>query len=536
MTKQLDLSDIQGNIIRAYGGSFPKARYFFLQIDDAKAGRDFIVKLYPKITTAVRWDSREDYPGPIVQSKPKVAINLAFSFWGLVQLELPTRTLAGLPAEFIQGMASRATILGDFSGSEVPSHWDPIWRRKPTNVHVLVQMNAQMNPDGTPVAELEQETQALMDLCRTLEKIKILPGHGPDGALYQDASLLLDEMPDGRRVPSPKEFFGYTDGFGDPVFEGQYPPELEKQNVAGGGKIEPDQSWQPLATGEFLLGHPDESQEIPGASMPFAFSRNGTFMAYRKLHQNVGSFNTYIAETAKVFARAMAVSESDASEIIRAKVVGRWSDGVPLMAAPTLADWHAFNQRLKEAAAKKDTAALARIRKAYVDFKYRDDPEGIRCPVTAHIRRINTRDMLDPTGASTDPKSWNGSVLNNRRRILRRGSPYGAATKGTTRDDGEHGIIFMIVCASLFRQFEFVQQQWVQYGLDVNAGNDTCPLVGNRDNSDAKFVIAADPASGKPAFICGKLPQFVQTRGGEYFFVPSMSALRMMGMGTVDPT
>ena len=35
---------------------------------------------------------------------------------------------------------------------------------------------------------------------------------------------------------------------GNPVFAGQYPPEVEAKRVKGRGKIMPDQSWQPLAT------------------------------------------------------------------------------------------------------------------------------------------------------------------------------------------------------------------------------------------------------------------------------------------------
>jgi hypothetical protein len=89
-----------------------------------------------------------------------------------------------------------------------------------------------------------------------------------------------------------------------------------------------------------------------------------------------------------------------------------------------------------------------------------------------------------------------------------------------------------------------VQQQWINYGLDLRAGNDTCPIVGNhsdgtpggKNGPKAKFVIPADPASGQPPFIVEGIPQFVETRGGEYFFVPSMTALRMIGMGVVDPT
>jgi deferrochelatase/peroxidase EfeB len=138
------------------------------------------------------------------------------------------------------------------------------------------------------------------------------------------------------------------------------------------------------------------------------------------------------------------------------------------------------------------------------------------------MRRTNTRDSL--TGKS--------SALNNRRRILRRGIPYGETTED---DDKEHGIIFLAMCASISRQFEFVQQQWINYGLDANAGNDTCPIAGNR-KGDAKFIIPVDPKSGETPFICTDIPQFVEMRGGDYFFMPSLTALRMIGMGTVDPT
>ncbi len=142
--------------------------------------------------------------------------------------------------------------------------------------------------------------------------------------------------------------------------------------------------------------------------------------------------------------------------------------------------------------------------------------------------------MLDPFLYAEDPAKRGGSVLNNRRRMLRRGLPYGAA-----REDGddtdEHGIVMLAACANLFRQFEFVQQQWMQYGLDFNSGNDTCPIIGNHD-AESKFVIASDGASGKPPFFCSGMPQFVETRGGDYFFVPSMTALRMIASGLVDPT
>ena len=155
----------------------------------------------------------------------------------------------------------------------------------------------------------------------------------------------------------------------------------------------------------------------------------------------------------------------------------------------------------------------------------------------ANTRRANTRDMLDPRIGSADKSELSGSALNKRRRILRRGLPYGTFDKEKGTDEGEHGIIFMAICASVFRQFEFVQQQWMNYGLDFNVGNDTCPVIGKRDpEADTKFVIASDPANSKPPFLCDRVPQFVTTRGGEYFFIPSVSALQMIAIGSVDPT
>jgi deferrochelatase/peroxidase EfeB len=556
--RELDLADIQGGILRAYGRlGFPKARYFFLSVNDAEKGRGVVEALRPHITTAARWvdptrgepllrtrhpkltdaireQGIDDYPGVVQLVKPKVAINLAFSFLGLLALGVPVRTLRGMPDEFIDGMEKRAAMLGDTPWLDSR---DAIWRQaaqKP--VHIMVSMNAEMDDAGAPVAELETATEGLLALCAATDGgVEILSGNGPDKAPYQSMSAVLRDD-DGKVAPSNKEHFGLSDGFGDPVFVGQYGPKAEAIKKIGGGKLLPDQTWAPIATGEFLLGHVDEAQEIPDAGMPLEFSRNGTFMAYRKLHENVLSFSNYIKDQGQSYAAATGVADAgEAAATVSAKLVGRWSDGVPLLAAPTFADWQVFNAELAAAQAAKDKAKLAAIAQKYVDFTYRQDPDGTTCPVTAHLRRVNTRDTLDPRFASKDPKQWMGSALNNRRRILRRGLPYGQVDAANPTDAGEHGIVFLAVCASLFRQFEFVQQQWVQYGLDFNSGSDTCPIVGNHD-AESKFVIATKPSGDGAPFICARIPQFVEPRGGEYFFVPSMTALRMIGMGIVDPT
>jgi hypothetical protein len=113
--------------------------------------------------------------------------------------------------------------------------------------------------------------------------------------------------------------------------------------------------------------------------------------------------------------------------------------------------------------------------------------------------------------------------------------PYGQVVGAAAPTDRERGVIFLAVCADLERQFEFVLQQWINYGMDMNSGNDACPMIGAHDAS-AKFVVASDPDSGRPPFFLGELPQFVETRGGDYFFIPSVTTLRSIANGTVDPT
>ena len=108
MTRKLDLADIQGNILCDYGSSFPKGRYLFLNIPNAAAGRAFVDAVRGKVTTSISWDDTEGYPSEQMTTKPKVAINIAFTFAGLLAIDLPTATLAGMPSEFIDGMAARA--------------------------------------------------------------------------------------------------------------------------------------------------------------------------------------------------------------------------------------------------------------------------------------------------------------------------------------------------------------------------------------------------------------------------------------------
>jgi Dyp-type peroxidase family len=457
----LELLDIQGNILRPY--NFALARHFFLRVHDAARGRRFVDALAGNITTAAPW------PG----TKPAATVNVAFTWYGLAALGVPERTLATFPEDFRAGMRARAALLPDV-GDSAPEHWDEPWNAGP--VHVLVAVNARSS------GALDARDAWLRDAMSSAGGVTLL-------GVQDGARLVVDGCPSGR------EHFGYTDGFGDPDIAGSgEAPE------PGRGKIV-DGLWEPLAPGEFLLGYPDESGEIPPTARPVEFCRNGTFLVYRKLHQRVASFRRFLREHGQTYAGG--------HELLAARIVGRWRDGTPLMLSPAT-----------------PVPGLAESPRGN-DFAYASDPTGSRCPVGAHIRRANPRDGLG------------SGMLVNRHRILRRGIPYGSWTPldQDGDDHGDHGMIFAALNASIERQFEFVNREWINYGNDFGAGNDKDILAGQHAPGGRVTVQGnARSFSPDPPRIFMDLPRFVVTRGGDYFFVPGLAALRMLANGGIDPS
>jgi Dyp-type peroxidase family len=456
----IDVSDVQGFALKGY--NFPYARYLLLELLHYDSARKFIGAILPHITTGERWDQ-----------KPLTTLNVAFTHKGLVQLQLPVATLLSFPVEFQQGMKARGDILYD-TGLNAPDHWDAVWQTD--QVHVWLAVNAQ-----TP--------EALAATCVELDRLMHETG-GAQLLQSQDAAAVFI---DGK--PGTKEHFGYTDGFGNPDFKG-----AERGCVPGQGKLTKEGGWEALATGEFLLGYADEAGEIPVAPIPHLLARNGTFMVYRKLHQNVATFRQYLDTKGALYAGG--------KEKLAAKFVGRWRDGTPIELSPDKAD-----------------PAIVRDNNQNTNFTYGDDPQGSRCPIGAHIRRVNPRDA----------SGFNGQLI-NRRRIMRRGLPYGdyVPEGEPVSDSAERGIVFMALNASISRQFEFVQQQWIEYGNDAHQGNDKDLMLGNHEGK-GRFVVQGTTDPANPPFICGGLPNFVELRGGDYFFMPSLTALQLIAADAVDP-
>ncbi|WP_339860841.1 Dyp-type peroxidase [Paremcibacter congregatus] len=492
MGKMLKLADIQGNIVQAY--RFPLARYIMFQVTEEGKAREFIKKIIPHITTGEMWEKG---------GKPEVTTNIAFSYQGLKAIGLNESSLRQFPLAFAEGMKARAHLLGD-EGESGPHQWDECWQE---HVDILLTINARTVSDLNSLTEITESEkahlndfhEALKSLCDSTGGIKVLG--------QQDANVLFYN---GK--PCAKEHFGFDDGIGNPSFSGT---DLATMKIPGKGKQLADGSWVPLAAGEFILGHADESQAIPEAPRPRLLTDNGTYMVYRKLHQNVASFRKYLVDTGKEYAKTLDMSKyrhADGTaakgwEILAAKMAGRWLDGTPVELSP-----YGQDPSIRADSARNN------------DFNYTGDKDAATCPFGAHVRRTNPRGSLGFDGK-----------LTSRRRILRRGLPYGTPTPFDKlgRDQDEHGIIFMAINASIERQFEFVQQLWINYGNDFYQSNDKDILTGANDGTD-QAVIQNDPEGEKPPFICRNIPRFVTVRGGEYFFIPSMTALKLLSEKAVS--
>ena len=276
-------------------------------------------------------------------------------------------------------------------------------------------------------------------------------------------------------LPDEKEPFGFKDGISHPVIEGSGVPGTNPNEL-------------PLKPGEFVLGYPDEIGDGPSIPQPEVLGLNGSYVVFRKLHQRVAAFRQYLKAHA---------DGPQAEELLAAKMMGRWRSGAPLALSPDSDDPHIGSDSARNNA-----------------FLYKtEDPIGYRTPLGAHIRRMNPRDA-DIAGVMRI------------HRMIRRGSGYGPPLPhGVLEDDGaDRGLMFAFVGANLGRQFEFVQSEWMNDGAFFGNGHDRDPVSGAGDDAGT-FSIPRRPIRRQ----LQGLPRFVVTRGGEYCFLPSLSALRWLG-------
>lgn len=398
----------------------------------------------------------------------RICLNVALTATGLQAVRLPESELKSFPAEFVEGVSTstdRSRILGDL-GESAPEEW--VWGSPGDPVDLLVMAFA------SGYAELERELAAHREW------------YGSDiQELYARSTRALDAR---------REHFGFVDGISSP-------------QIAETGRKKPHQLS--LKAGEFVLGYANEygklpfspqvadddtaQRYLPDGSSPGTrdLGRNGSYLVARQIDQRVARFWGRMLE--------LADGDRDRAVLLASKCVGRWPDGTPLTLSPERGD-----QRVTD----------------LNDFDYLStDRKGYGCPVGAHIRRANPRDSLDP-----DPAQSRKVVA--RHSMIRRGRSYGPPLERFENEprEAERGLFFICVNANIARQFEFVQQTWLNNPKFGGLPEGRDPLVGGSHTESNQHRIPGQPFRNR----LNDLPSFTRIRGSAYFFLPSRAALKYL--------
>ena len=437
---------------------------------------------------------------------------VAFTAKGMANLGALAREWLGkMPGQaFRLGLAKRSGLLGDYRTQDDeghPSRW--------------VIGNPDDEPDAMIIVAGDDDAQALVRSMATHMAKEL-----------QDLGARASTQWGDVRADLPGfEHFGFKDGISQPGIRGrasEKPGDYLTERHLPFTDPERDFFGYPgqhlVWPGEFVFGYPPSSPDplIPGREREVPdWMRNGSFLVYRRLRQDVAAFNAVMESEARRL-RGCTGFETMTTELLKAKVMGRWPSGAPISRSPM-----------------GDDLELARDPLANNDFRFDDDGPprhfprtsvhtfppakadvvGPICPVAAHIRKVNVRDQASDVGGASATQS---------RRILRVGIPYGdpLPARGADPLAGDRGILFLCVQTSIEDQFEFLQSRWINNasrprgpgGHDMVAGQNAAAEGGVRECLLFGRELQMERMSTST--------QFVTATGGGYFFVPSISALR----------
>ncbi|KAH7103753.1 DyP-type peroxidase [Auriculariales sp. MPI-PUGE-AT-0066] len=417
--------------------------FYFFQIDDTAGFKNALHNSVVDIITPTKAMLS-------TATQPQVAVNLAFSQTGLNKLGI-TGNLND--TTFSAGQASDADFLGDPS----TTNWKSVFK-SPSTLHgvFLIASDDQTKID-TMVTFLESTFGSSQhNLYKLQGNVRPAPFEG-------------------------HEQFGYMDGIAQPAVRGF--------------NIFPHPGQLVVPAGIILTGETGDNATRP------AWTKDGSFLAFRELQQLVPEFDKFVADKAAPFDNFTA---SQSAELFGARIVGRWKSGAPVDLAP-----------------RADDPTLAADPDRNNNFDYSHPPADItsdqsRCPFHAHIRKSRPRaDLSAP-----------------RNTIMRAGIPYGPEVTTAERSAQasnltlERGLAFVSYQSRIADGFQFLQHNWLNnpgfiFGKNVDPGHE--PLVGANQNS-TRFITGAD--INNPTALLNITQDFIVSRGGEYFFSPSISAIR----------
>jgi Dyp-type peroxidase family len=485
----VDYADVQG-LVRFGYGQMTSASYALVHVKNADAAKAWLRSA--PVTTAVTQ-----------KPPPKTAMNIAFTAPGLRALGVSEAIIASFSHEFRGGMGqeSRARQLGDV-GKNAPSNWT--WGNYGREPHMVAMFFAESDQFDSFI-----QTSRDQNWSEAFEEITSLGTSNLDG----------------------DEPFGFADGISQPQID--WEQQLERPCTQLG-------YTNISALGEFLLGYRNEYGKITDrpllepdattagllnaddASAKKDLARNGSYLVMRQLEQDVRGFWKFLhQQTGGNVAEAAQLG---------AKMVGRTRAGDSLV--PTQA----------EPIPGTDPRTVTQNQ-----FTYESDPIGARCPFGAHVRRTNPRNSDFPKPRLSalgkllvmlgfGPKGFYDDLTSSVRfhRILRRGREYGSellpedALQQPPPNESPRGLHFICINANISRQFEFLQNAWITNTKFSGVTGESDPLLGNRESMPGCPVTGnfAIPADGALRRRVSGLPQFVTLRGGAYFFLPSLRALR----------
>jgi porphyrinogen peroxidase len=473
------LADSFNDIQALLGTGFINLRqgqYHLARIEDPQLAAHWLSDLMQRRLVKCLADVRKPDGGePVGQAanfnkKDPECVTLAFSHAGLRAMGLQEDASRPFPSAFSAGMAHsvRRRLLGDEAdqnGDLEQWDWGDADLDNAVAVHVLI---AHFWADGHIPALLFGAESLRAAGLKSAGSIATFPDairRGPNGQLTM------------------YEPFGFQDGAGQPRIRGISPSlrQINSQLQHGGQPAANEESIWP---GEFVLGHCNEYREISycpsvlnwrqGQGLPLHFGSNGSYLVVRQIHQYAEDFKRTVA--------------SSAVDRLGSKMMGRRMNAWPLVGGPL----------------------PARDRD---DFLYlAGDAPGLECPRGAHVRRAHPRDALAHTVGE-------GMASSRLHRLLRRGRVY---TDSPDAGPTGNGMMFIALNADLDRQFEFVHRNWIMGSRFGDLSNEQDPILGTRP--DRLFTVPGCPVGQR----VGPLPRFTRVRGGGYFFMPGLQALRFI--------